>query len=176
MIVPLIVLSATSFLFINYTLTSDNSSSFVNSTVLRSIESRGQDLETLDIRLERFKESIETVLKHPVIILGLYDEKITDYNVVYFHNEYLSIFMLGGVISLFLYIAYISFLIVHLFKQRKISILAKAALFILIGNLIQGFSVTHFQPGFLFLFSTGLSVIFYRAGLSSREHLGAHRL
>lgn len=134
----------------------------INSTLLNFINSGGSDVETLDSRRLKIDESMLLILSHPNILLGIYDQIMPDYNISYFHNEYLSVLMLGGGISFIMYLYSIFHIYIKLNLKRKNGLFSQAIFLIFIGNLIQGYTVAHFQPSIFFIESAGLSILFYR--------------
>lgn len=161
------MIGALSVAFVGYVLGSPDAYKYVNTTLFAFITSSGADISTLDDRLERAAQVLELIADSPIILLGVFPFRVPELTTTFFHNEYLSILTLGGFISLFMYLFYIgtTFIVSILNSQR--SEWALTATLLIFANLIQGYTVAHFQPGFLFLSSTFLSILLYELSLAS---------
>ncbi|OIQ89948.1 O-antigen ligase [mine drainage metagenome] len=167
--VPLVALALGVVGFVGYVLTSPDASDYVNSTLYEYVKSGGSDVTTLNYRETRYQESLDTLLEHPLVLAGIYDERFPLYSVDYFHSEYLSILMLGGVVSVYLYLKFLLSLARALYARRRDSPFAMAAWLALIGNAVQGLTVNQLEPGFVFVQSVAFSLFVYRMALAERR-------
>lgn len=140
----------------------------VNSTLYSFLSTNGGDTTTLDLRADRFGEVLSYISENPLILFGVHTHAgPQDMNTGYFHNEYLSVLTLGGVPSLILYAIGITIIWLTMWRARTRSAFARTGLLLLIANLVQGLTVAHVEPGFLFVSSTALSFFVYALGMHS---------
>jgi len=115
---------------------------------------------TLDYREEfKWKPSFEAIQRSPGLLAGLafrdsmpqdFDDVDSTYTPSFYHNEYISVLMLGGGVSLFLYLAGIGSLLSLIVPRAYESSAGLLALWALLGGIIQGMTMVHIEPGLLF--------------------------
>lgn len=172
----LIIIASIFVLYSSYQYIYDNefTQQYVPPVLYNLITNNEGGLVTISSRLERYEESLDLVTSRPEIFIGFVSPTTyrnisisNEVNVAYFHNEYLSVFMLGGIFSFTSYIAALFFL-VHSFCKPKVgNKFSSFSTTVLTGSLIQGLTVAHLQPGILFPITTAILCSIYGLGSSS---------
>ncbi|MBD1840932.1 O-antigen ligase family protein [Coleofasciculus sp. FACHB-64] len=165
LVVSLITAGAVFFVF-----TSSDAFKYIPVGMRDIITSKGSSAETLDSRIIRYIESFKTLNEHPEILTGFISELpfysgTRELNLSYFHNEYLSILMLGGIWSITTYV-------VGLWKMGQLFFFQKNqylgfqnfAGLLFIESIVQGLSVAHLQPALLFVTPVAISCCIYGFG------------
>lgn len=152
-------------LLVGFVMTDSSASSIINTTLYSWITSGGKDVDTYDERLSKYATVLGYLSENPLSLFGIPISRVPEVSVVYFHNEYLSILMLGGFVSLLLYLYFLAQVGAALWAYRRTSPFVVSAFLAFLGNLVQAYTVVHLQPGFLFISSVGFSILLYKYGI-----------
>ena len=124
---------------------------------------------TLSYRQERWGEAMQFIVRDPAVLMGIATPFGNDERgLSYFHNEYITMLMSGGIWSAGAYLAGLFIVARAAFRRRGDAGNSQvfAALTLLCG-LTQAMTVNHLLPGIFFLCST--TVIACGYGLSFAE-------
>lgn len=161
-----LILSA---VWISWVISDPSSQEYTNSTLYIILTSKGEDLTTVNDRLDTWGDTLNVFSNNVGFLIGVYFKSIPEFNPGYFHDEYLSVFALGGVAAIAMYFAAQIWIFIlmreRIFKRIGLDRfkfdLSDMALMILISGNIHALSVAHFQPSMLFLVPVVLSISFY---------------
>jgi hypothetical protein len=136
------------------------------------VDSGGQERESLDVRTTIWQDCLDSVHQNPAILFGIANREsmptsrygLSTYLPGFFHNEYLSITMLGGVWSIFGYLYGLGLLLRLLLQRRSGDPAERFAMLAMAGGLAQAFSVAHLQPNVLFGATASAAAAIYGFG------------
>jgi hypothetical protein len=106
---------------------------------------------TLDARATRWQDTLDMVLDDPATLLGFGSSEKVEYNVSYFHDEYLSVLALAGALGEVCYLCGLFFLWKGINSGRAETTIVEFARLAFLSGLINGVSVANFQPALLFI-------------------------
>lgn len=148
-------------------LSSESMAPYLNDTLVNFITSGGRDVQTLDYRALTWARTVEEIARQPAILAGVYVHPVDSFSIGYFHSEYVSVTVLGGLQSLLIYAAALLVLLRQLLRSR--SELRVPALIVFILGCFQALSVAHLQPSVLFLSSAGMCMAIYGMGTNAQK-------
>jgi len=137
-----------------------NTLEYIPEGLTKFVSSFGSERDTLDVRMDVWGACIHDVGVNPTIAVGfpLRDtipmpgtnaEKfnLSPYSPLTYQNEYLSVFMLGGLWSAIAYLAGLCLLGKSLFRSNSLSIGKTFPVLVFAGGLIEAATIAHLQPG-----------------------------
>ena len=131
-----------------------------------------ESLGTLSFRQERWGEAMEFIVRDPAVLMGLATPfGSDDRGLSYFHNEYITMLMSGGIWSAGAYLAGLFLVGWIAFRRREDAGNSQvfAALTLLCG-LMQAMTVNHLLPGIFFLCSTTVIACGYGLGFAESSN------
>ena len=126
---------------------------------------------TLDLRVSRWSDTQEALTRTPLALLGLGQSENLEYNVSFFHDEYLSVLALGGIPGLACYLVGMVFLWQAITWKKPVDPIVEFARLCFISGLIQGFSVANLQPALLFVECVAITCTAYGLAAASKKTL-----
>jgi len=141
-------------------------------SVVMMLDSTGQDRPTLDSREQKWLDALDSVSHDPLILLGAARREsmpvdpfgLRSYEPAFYHNEYLSIVMLGGLWSIVTYVSGLALLLSLLLRHRSGNVAQRFGLMVLAGGLIEGFSGAHIQSGIIYGAAVSTAAAIYGFG------------
>ena len=125
-----------------------------------------ESLDTFNYRQERWQEATDLLQEDPKIVMGVSTPFGSERGMAYFHNEYIGLFMSGGLWSAGGYFVGLFLLARALFRhRRRASTNAVFGGLTFLVSLIQGASVNHMAPGIFFGCTVFMATCAYGLGL-----------
>ena len=151
---------------------------FIPQSVLRFYDSAGEDRLAFDFREQRWRDCADSVLRSPLILVGVAPpdsmpvdpDGASPYSLGYYHNEYVSVSMLGGAWSFIPYLIGLGLLASLMLSRRSGSPAERFGLIAFAGGIMQAFTGPHLQPGLLFGATVSATAAIYGFSCSRLQH------
>jgi len=150
---------------------------YVNAGLAKFSSSFGSERESFAWRVDLWQACMDDVGANPIVALGFplqgtikisgtgaEEVEMSPYSPATYHNEYLSVFMLGGLLTLLAYLTGLMLIGYSLLRSDSVSAKRTFALLVLAGGLMEATAVAHLQPSLLFACPVFLCAAIYGLG------------